>query len=759
MNAILPSQMNRWNRRNYRAGLHNPRSWIMSVGLGLLLAASTAGSTAAVQPWVKVSDNGRLALWVDPEYGICKISDRQRQLEWNSLPSFDTPPNDYWLLAYRSAFIVRYVTDDNALENIFSGERGCIRRFSIPEPGDGCLVTFDFPNLKFRFSAQFSLGTDNNLKVNVPFRSIVDPKKRLLDIRFLPYLEALPFQSNGYVVLPDGCGGIIRPNHSMTPYRSARVYGERFTWSGQSLSGAQQGQRILRVNDYQHPRNSFYNLPIFGVVKASSNGQSRGMMGVISRGQFQAELGTQVTPEVLLTVSPRLIIREITYDMFGRLHAGPVFDGLDRTVDYYFFTGRDASYVAMARKYRQLLLSSHGANSGFITGVKDRKRGLTGEPPTQYRQTDYRLQLFMGVAERYHDTENLLCVTSFSQTESILKDLHQKGVRNLQVVLVGWTRRGLLGDNPHHFPPEPKFGGYRGLKKLLATGEKLGFSIGLRFDNTCMFKNGHGFTRGDTVKDIQGVPVEINALEKEYLLCPTVARNKFHRKNLKQLEKLKLNGILIFDGFDQGLYHCYDPRHQTGGTDLINTLQGMMRMVSGSQQVGTTAAFDFLAADVTAFYDLPAGCSENCDESIPLTPLIFHGLVPYSFEPVNLRRDGIREFLRMIEYGGVPNAFLTASTVSELKYAKYNPLFSGKYKDWRPAVLREYRIYQRELRGMQPKAIIDHRSLAPDVYATVYDDFSATIVNYRPDSFVYQGITVKPQQFAIVKPGASGTVF
>lgn len=760
MTAVLPNQINRFRGCFHRGGLRIPRWWLMTACLGLLLTANTTGMAVDGNFWVQVSDNGRLVLWVNPDYGICKISDRQRQQEWNSLPSLAVSSNDYWMLAYQSAFVVRYMINNNTMDSIFSGDRSCIRRFSVPKPGVG-RVSFDFPNLQIGFSAEYSLGADNKLRVNVPFHLIMDSKKHLLDIRFLPFMEALPFQSNGYVLLPDGCGGIIRPNHLMTPYEPARIYGERFTWSNQPVFGTQDWQRILRVNDYHKPRNSFYNLPIFGVVQTGTGGRSRGMLGIISQGQFQAELGIQVTPQLLLTVSPRLIIREMVYDMFGRLHASPIFDRKDRTVDYYFFADGDVSYVTMARKYRQLLLSTHRAglwpniNAGLVARRSDR----TGYQPIKYRQAGYRLQLFMGVTERYQDTENLLCVTSFSQAESILKDLYNHGVRHLQVVLVGWTKRGLLGDNPRHFPPDSRFGGYSGLKKLTATAKTLGFGIGLRLDNTSTFRNGHGFTRGDTVKDIQGVPVEINVSEKEYLLCPKVSRNKFKRDDQKWLAKLKLSGILIFDGFDRGLYNCYDPRHLTGGTDLINTLRDQIRTVSEPNQVGTTAAFDFLVEDVTAFYDLPAVCSENCDEAIPFTPMVFHGLVPYSFDPINLRRDGVREFLRMIEYGGVPNAFLTATMVSELKNARYNPLFSGKYTDWRPAVLREYRTYQHELQDFQGKTIVDHRCLAPDVFATIYDDFSATIVNYRPDPFVYQGITVKPQQFSIIEPGVFGKAF
>lgn len=720
--------------------------------MGLFLIAGTSGVAGNGLNWVKVSGNGRLVLQVDPDYGICKISDREQQQEWISLTPPGTKTNEYWMLAYRSAFIIRYVTNDNTMKDIFSGDPSCIRRFSVVKPGV-CRFTFHFPNLRIGFSAEYSLGTDNNLRVNVPFNAIVDPKKRLLSVRFLPYLEALPYRSNGYVVLPDGCGGIKRPNYQMTSFEPVRIYGERFSWSSQPVSGTKNWQRSLNVNDYRHARNSFYNLPLFGVVYTDSAGQSRGMMGVISRGQFQAEIGTQVTPQGLLSVSPRLIIREVAYDMFGRLHAGPVFTYVDRTVDYYFFTGNKASYVGMARKYRQLLITSRKAGSRK-KGPVLRDLGSNGYTTTGYQQTGYRLQLFMGVAQTYHDTENLLCVTSFSQAENILKDLHHHGVRHLQVVLVGWTKRGLLGDNPRHFPPDPKFGGYGGLKKLVATAKALGFGIGLMIDNTSSFRNGHGFNRSDTVKDIQGVPVVVNPGQNEYLLCPKAAHKYFQRNIGKPLRNLQLNGIFIFDGFDRGSFNCYDPRHPIGGKAFADSILGQIRSVSSPKQIGATAAFDFLMEDVAAFYNLPAGCSDNCDEAIPLTPMIFHGLVPYSFGPINLRRDESREFLRMIEYGGVPGAFLTATTVSELKNAKYNPLFSGKYLDWRSAVLREYRIYQRDLRHFQPKTIMDHRCLAPDVYATIYDDQSAIIVNYRPDSFIYRGITVKPQQFVIIKSGA-----
>jgi hypothetical protein len=700
---------------------------IIFYGLSITCAATPG-------PWLKVADSGRLALWVETGFGICKVVDYQGNTTWDSRPVFKEKPDDYWVIAYQSAFIIRYVTDYGSIENAYTGAANCERRFSALAGNKGCSYRFNFTDLKVGFTVEYSLGAANNLRVNIPLKSLSDPKSRLLDIRFLPFFGGLPFKSNGYVVLPDGCGGIITPDHLTAVYKSDRVYGERFHWNAQPV-GNHGFIRSLSLSDYRNHQNCFYNLPMFGIVRTGS-----GVLGVISRGQFQAELGTQVTPQIfLLAVSPRLIIREATYDMYGRLHASPIFYRGDRTVDYYWLTNQDASYVGIARKYRKIMLAAQYRASKAKLRFKSR-----------YRDTGYRLRLFMGVAEQYQDTEKLLVLTSFTQAENILKDLHQKGARDLQVILVGWTRRGFLGDNPRHFPPDSRFGGLAGLKRLLATGKKLGYSIGLEFDNSYTFKNSHGFNRDDTVKDIQEIPIDIGYGSKEYLLCQPVAWSKFIKNDRPKLAKLNCNGYLIFNGFNQGLITCYDTHHRVDGNKLARILPDSIREISKTQKVGLTVAEDFLTGAVSAIYDLPAGCSENCDRAIPLTPLIFHGIIPYSFDPINLRRDGRREFLRMVEYGGIPGAFLTAKTVAELIYAKYNPLYSGKYTDWRSAVLREYKIYQKDLRGLQARTIVDHRRIAADVYLTVYDDHSKVLVNYSPKSLVFDKIKVGPEQYVII---------
>ncbi|HEX3047391.1 MAG TPA: DUF5696 domain-containing protein [Bacillota bacterium] len=646
----------------------------------------------------------------------------------------------YWEIAYRSAFILRYYDEDGNVNTLFTGQPECKKNYEPSTSGGS--FTFDFADYQISFQAVYSLSLANYLRITIPFRQIKDPRGRLLDIRVLPYFGALEYQSKGYLVMPDGCGGLFKPYHLAQNYLPSRIYGERFYYDKQYVD--HQSIRVLQLSDYAagargNLQNSFLSLPLFGIVK-----ENEGILGIVTEGQFQAELGVEVTSNILRSaVSPRLIIREISYDRLGQLHATLVFNRRDRVVDYYFLKAAEATYAGIGRKYRELILGS-----------------LQSPPSGGYRlstsQTQFRLRLFMGVNEQYLDTTRLICLTNFKQAENILQDLIQKGVRHLQVTLAGWSNRGYLGDNPRHFPPDLRFGGNDGLKKLLATARKLGIFIGLQFDNSYTFKKSHGFKRGDTVKDMQGLPVDIGFGRNEFLFCPQLAWDRFLKTDLKTIRELKCNGALLIEGMNQGLFNCFDKLHPTSHQKMAAIVQNSFREVSKTNPVAVTAASNFLYGNVAALYDLPTLSSRGCDEVVPLIPMICHGWLPYSFEPLNSRRDNRREFLKMVEYGAVPNAYLTAGSVAELVHAQYNPIFSGKYTDWRERLVNEYRIYERDLRRLQNQIMIDHQCLFRNVYLTVYDDGTKTIVNYGPDNYAYRSasgapVTVKSLNYVIIQ--------
>lgn len=194
-----------------------------------------------------------------------------------------------------------------------------------------------------------------------------------------------------------------------------------------------------------------------------------------------------------------------------------------------------------------------------------------------------------------------------------------------------------------------------------------------------------------------------------------------------------------------------DSNHVAGGSQSINVVKDSLARMSRDNSIGLDGAMEYAYKISDSVWDLPSSCSSICDQPVPLTPIILHGYVGYSFEPINLRRDSRREQLRMIEYGGIPNAFLTGKTVEDLSEARFNILFSGRYNDWRRSFLREYHLYHDKLRPLQNINMIGHEKIAPGIYLTRYDKNIEVLVNYSARDYSYHGVTVKPLYYYIYR--------
>lgn len=707
----------------------NKRSSVMLMALITVMLFCSTGVWAEENKFIRVAENKRAILWVDPTTGVCQLTDRETGYLWKGIPDSIDQQNDLWKAIYRSAFMLRYIEGER-IGLAYTGQTNCIK--TVTPMNSGVRVHFSFAsNPRLAFSAEYTL-TDSGLRVRIPYQSMEDPENTLLDLRVLPYFGNLNFGTDGYVVLPDGVGGIIHANRRKSlRYLPTRVYGERFFWSAERDRYNQYGstQRYLNFFDYNDRNTASMSLPIFGVVRGDS-----AVLGVISEGQFESRIGPEITPDDrVLSVSPQLIYREVTYNIFARLQSGAVFNPIDRIVDYHLLNKEDASYAGMARYYRKMLKEKNG--------------------PMSVQRKGYRIRILFAVEEVYKDTRNIRVLTTFDQAEKMLIDLHRRGVRDLEVVLVGWTKRGLLGANPQHFPVERRLGGKAGLKQLLATGERLGYSIGLQFNNSYTYKRSHGYRRTDTVKDVQNIPIDIGMGQREYLYCPKPAWDHFMQKDRRVLQKLNVKGFILWDGLQLGLMACYDDKHPFGMPQMAQLINDVAQRLTkeDSLAVGAVGSMDYLLPNAQGLFDHATTASNLCDQSIPLLPMIYHGLMGYSFEPTNLRQDQRREFLKLVEYGGIPNAYITEKTVERLVDAAHNPIFSGQYTAWRSTIVREYKEYL-VLKSLQNQAMVDHKMLAPGVFQTLYSDGSYTVVNYGNRTYRWGRNELKPLSYGLYKP-------
>ncbi len=657
----------------------------------------------------------------DPASGLLEVA-AGSGTPWRSGMRDAAGLNDYWKTAYGSACIVEYFSESGEARTAFTGQADCAKSFR-KTPGGGTIL-FAFTNPDIAFTLVYETAGDGAVRVRIPFDAIRDPAERLLSIRALPYFGSLARGSAGYIVLPDGSGGIVGTARTEKAYEPRKVYGERFRWEV-----TDQGQRTVRLPDYSGSADAYMGFPVFGEVSGD-----QAFLAMLTGGQFNAEIGVEVTPINLRTsVSARFIYREVVFDIFGGRRISPLLDAGERAVEYRFLSGKDAGYVGLAKLYRLIL-----------------KRSAGGRPPAA-EQTRYRLRLLMGVLEDYQTVTRMTVLTTFARAEGILKDLSARGATELNVNLAGWASGGYLGRDPLRFPPDAAFGGIGGLRGLGETAARLGYPLGLQLDAAYSFPNGAAFDRGATVKDIQGIGVDVGSSRREYLLCPRFSWQRILKEDAPKAAAAGVSGDFLVSGVNDGLFECYEKTHLSSRADMASAARDALAGLSGSRSVAAVSLSDYLCGSVSAFWDAPASASSSCDSSIPFAAIVLHGWIPYSFTPLNLLRESRREILKTVEYGGVPNAYLAGSTVEDLIYARHNPLFSASYEDWREDLLEEYRAYQEGLRRLQALEIVDHQSLSADVRVTVYSDGTRTVVNYGQKPFTYGGASVGALEYAVLR--------
>jgi hypothetical protein len=73
-----------------------------------------AGFYVDSMAWLKVSQSGQLSLWVNPGTGLPQVRDGRSGFVWDSTPGMGEPLNDYWMSAFNSAFVIRYLKGSGA---------------------------------------------------------------------------------------------------------------------------------------------------------------------------------------------------------------------------------------------------------------------------------------------------------------------------------------------------------------------------------------------------------------------------------------------------------------------------------------------------------------------------------------------------------------------------------------------------------------------------------------------------------------------
>ncbi len=578
------------------------------------------------------------------------------------------------------------------------------------------------------------------LTASVPLTGITENgEARLKSIRLFPGFGAAKEGDEGYLVIPRDVGFLCHYENKKPGKFDIPVYG---------------------FNQC--------NMPLFGMVRGES-----GYAGIITGGQFDAKLHVSLNDgaQGAYSVDPVFILRS-----FVRENRLPE----DVTVEYHFLGEEEASWLGMAKRYR-----NYNTEQRKIQPLKQR---IVNSPELAYSAQALEVRMRMGVKpvptpvlEQTPENEPPLHVfLTFQKLQDIFDEFHKQGIDKTEFCVVGWHSGGHDGHFPQLFPVEEAFGGEEELRKSIAHGQSLGYQIVSHDCYDDSYRISKDWSEDNVRKNSDGQLWKGSkyAGGQSYNLCRIQAYEVFAKRDEPRVRELGFKGVHYNDVLSILTPRpCYDPKHpatRRQDAEASNKILTLSKEIFGGVQ--SEGPLDFAAtvldralyiqihlASINSqfFFDPVKDSLETglpyADEMVPLYPAVYHGTMLYNIwnDCVNTG-PGNKFYLRNIEYGGMPAAYFYGHfwlDPSKNWLGERDLLYDNK-EGLQKAVESLRPVYDdlQKLKHLQMEFIEDHNRLAEGVFETVYSNGERVVVNYNDTpSQIASGEEVPARGFIQIK--------
>ncbi|MDP4085328.1 MAG: DUF5696 domain-containing protein [Bacillota bacterium] len=701
----------------------------------------------------KVAENNNLTLSVDFNNGNIQVVNKQNGYVWRSKPSVEElnkeRSNILWKQNIASPITFNYVNDFTSANTMIGNVYNQNTKISVYKLKNGARVYFDFTRSNIKLAYDLVLK-NNHLTISLPSylieepgahyiknamgSKIVDKSKTVLltDISILPFFGATRSDNgnNGYLFLPDGPGAIIKfdSNKGLNSQFIGTVYGQDLSYLNKydsTLKYAMNESKIL--------------YPVYGIVRDNNS-----LLGIIDKGDSDADIigspaGVQTGfNSAYARFTYRNKYKVITSTSDGNGYFRYTDSGIknDRSINYYFNSDHNANYIGMAETYRNYLVQTKGI-----------------EKHNSYEGTPLQLNIFGGTMKSDFIGNSFVSMTTFQQAGKILDFFNHNNVKNIDVVYNGWGKKGATVELPNRFPASGSLGGNSGLKDFINHSHDLGYKVYLE-DNNIKTSSRWGISLGkDTITNILGNPLEYetNAGENYFLSIQSVS--KFIHDSMSQYKNYGVDGIQE-TGIGSSLNTDFNNNNPISRSDMKNQFTTILdKLRSNFSDVRLTNAMAYELSNRTTLVDMPMDGSylTVLDETVPFYEIALHGLVNYVFSDYNQFSAPEEQMLKAIEYGGNVSFTVTYEPTQKLMDVPNNGLYSTQFSIWKKKILTQYRRLESVLNVVNGQYITDYQKLTTDVSIVTYGENTKVICNFSEQPFIYEGKTVKPMNFILIK--------
>ena len=670
------------------------------------------------------AESEKLRMIVDDRSAVFGIENKKNGYIWWSSPleaSQDQTATGLVADELRSSSVLRYGipmsrSGNNMLRS--GNDRDC--DIEVSDITNGIRVVYDYDEAGFSVPVEYTVEEDH-LRASVKVSDIKETNSGNIatELTLLGSLGAASDKEEGYFVIPDGCGALVRFNNNRT--LQTDLYQQRIY--GSDITAVPQNRGAVTEQIY---------LPVYGIVK-----EDNALLAVAAKGDSNAYITANVSGQsksrynvcsmtFILRGTDSFYMSGNSHDKYTVFESGSIKSG-DIEMLYYPIAEKGADYTDIAERYRQYLIRERGV------GIKCSE----GSAPMY-------LDLYGGVMKKKPilgiPVSLKTSVTDYGQAADIISGLRDSGVDDMVISYNNWTNDGIKNKVDTGAAPSGKLGGKSGFRRLTDLIDECGYSLYPVSDNRD-FRSGNGYySFTDTAVRVSGSYSRIVSYDRAYGIPDGF------RKNLSLLSPGYYGDVFgdIADSYSRAgldgvsLANLTASLYGDYGKKSISRAKAEELLEDGYADITEKLEGGILADNANA-YALPyvshikrvpmsSSRFDLFDEDIPFYQMVMHGVIPYSSEAVNGSADPERTVLMAAATGSNLSFDMIYEETNRLKDTELDVLYYANYKRGAQKAAEEYALLKPLLSRVSASFITDYR-MDGDTITTVYSDGTKVVTD------------------------------
>lgn len=566
---------------------------------------------------------------------------------------------------------------------------------------------------------------------------------RVLDNADIASISVLEFfgagnrNDSGYVLVPDGSGGLVEFNSSKN--------------SAAAFSGTIYGNdRAIKSNGLDN-NDVKIHLPVLGVSR--NNG---GFFAIADTGAQYCSINADIADDTIPYNVGYFSANINPYDAMtvaNPIHGGGTTQIFVRQKEpykgnvciyYYPLEQGKNTYSDMANFYRERLKAQ---------GVLKEK--LSGDIPFVYSLVgaiDVKKH-FLGIP--YTGMKSL---TTFDEAEKIIKAFEKEGIGNQHVKYLAWFNGGMKQTLADKVKVLGCLGGKKGLSSLMSSdiaeiypNVRFTTTTNTFFDSFSVKKDAARLTYNESAL-LYPISIPKNFFDYNSEYSYVVSVNIYDEIIGKFLKKYKYDNLSLEDLGGVLNSDFNEDKYAERGAALEKTNAAIDKLAD-KYNLMASAPNLYAVDDVTIMTDIPTGASGSniISVEVPFFQMVFSGYKDMTASAANISYGNFGAS-HLVAFGTLPNYTFGYEKSSEIMNTGYTELYSICYKDWAKDAVETFKAVTQNGAKLRGVSIVSHKILSSGLVELTYENGAMYIINDTSSEITDGDITLGAGEF-IFKEG------